>query len=335
MAAGVSGLLRSLGKIGGTGRKPVKMIRKFCRIVPMEVVVEPDRRTWEEAAAQARFWPLQQDWDYGLAARWQGNPVLRLLARDAGRASAAVQLVGRTWFGLAQLWLALRGPVSLDGREDGMAALLGRLPRGPLRACLLAPERPEAAETRARWQGRARVYTGHSCAIVDLAAADEAALRARLHQKWRNRLVAAERGPLRIETAPRGKWIDWIVERYETVRREKGFEGPSKAFVARLAELKAQRQTLAIVALAGREAVAGALFVCHGPDASYYVAASSPEGRRANAANLVLWRGLLALKQAGIRRVDLGTIDTDRSPGLARFKLGAGAEPLTLAGTYL
>jgi hypothetical protein len=36
-----------------------------------------------------------------------------------------------------------------------------------------------------------------------------------------------------------------------------------------------------------------------------------------------------------VRKVDLGTIDTDRSPGLARFKLGTGAIPRTLAGTYL
>lgn len=301
----------------------------------MEIVVEPDRRTWEDAAAAAPFWPLQQDWDYGLAARWQGSPVLRLLAREGGRAGAAMQLVGRRWFGIAETWLALRGPVSLDGGGAAIDAVLSKLPRGLLRACLLAPECAAGPANEASWHGRRRIYTGHSCALVDLAGADEAALRARMKQKWRNRLAAAERGPLRTETAAQGKWIDWIVDRYEAVRREKGFEGPSRAFVARLAGLKAPRQTLAVVAHSGRETVAGALFVRHGPDASYYVAASSPEGRRANAANLVLWRGLVALKAAGVRRVDLGTIDTDRSPGLARFKLGAGAEPLTLAGTYL
>jgi hypothetical protein len=43
----------------------------------------------------------------------------------------------------------------------------------------------------------------------------------------------------------------------------------------------------------------------------------------------------MALKERGVRRVDLGTVDTDQSPGLARFKLGAGGVPLTLAGTYL
>ena len=301
----------------------------------MQIVVEPDRRSWENAARHADFWPLQQDWDYGLAVRWQGRPVLRLLAMDQENVCGALQLVGRRWLGFAELWLALRGPVPFGAAAAGAAALLAASPRGIARLSFVAPEIAAAPENAARWLGRARVYTGHSCAILDLGAGDEAVLRANLHQKWRNRLAASERGGLRIETAQQGKWIDWVVERYEDVHATKGFEGPSREFVARVAGLKAPRATLAVVALDANEPVAGALFVRHGPDASYYVAAATDEGRKRNAANLVLWRGLLALKAAGVRKVDLGTIDTDRSPGLARFKLGTGAIPRTLAGTYL
>jgi len=297
----------------------------------MEVVVEPDRRLWEEAAQRSDFWPLQQDWDYGLAVRWQAQPVLRLLARDAGRPVAAVQLVGRRWFGLAELWLGLRGPVAFEGVSSVPQELLAALPRGLLRAVLLAPEIQESAAMQNTWLGRRRVYTGHSCAIVELATYGRQSLR----QKWRNRLNAAQARGLRIELADRGKWLDWVVEQYDRVRAVKGFAGASADFVAQLVRLKSPRQTLAAIALDGREPVAGALFLRHGPDASYYVAASDAQGRAANAANLVLWRGLLALKEQGVRKVDLGTIDTDKSPGLARFKLGAGGQPVTLAGTYL
>jgi hypothetical protein len=299
----------------------------------MQIVVEPDRRTWEEAARHSAFWPLQQDWDYGLAVRWQQRDVLRLLATDNGKTCGALQIVGRNFLGFAQVWLALRGPVAAGA--DAATALLAHIPRGLTKLAFVAPEIASDAANEASWQGRARIYTGHSCAIFDLADGDEAALRARLHQKWRNRLAQAERGSLRIETATHGKWIDWIVQRYEDVHAATGFAGPSRDFVAQIAGLKAPRATLAVIALSGNEPVAGALFLRHGPDASYYVAAATDEGRKANAANLVLWRGLMALKQAGVRRVDLGTVDTDRSPGLARFKLGTGATPLTLAGTYL
>jgi hypothetical protein len=246
-----------------------------------------------------------------------------------------LQLVGRRWFGIAQVWLALRGPVTAPDAPAAETALLAAVPKGLLRANLIAPELSAAPSRDARWQGRARVYTGASCALLDLQASGLPGLRAGLHQKWRNRLTAAERGALRVETATRGKWIDWAVEHYDRVRAAKGFEGPSRDFVARLAELKAPRETLAVVALDRREPVAGALFLRHGPDASYYVAATSPEGKKKHAANLVLWQGIAALKEAGVRLLDLGTVDTDRSPGLARFKLGTGAAPLTLAGTYL
>jgi hypothetical protein len=43
---------------------------------------------------------------------------------------------------------------------------------------------------------------------------------------------------------------------------------------------------------------------------------------------------MLALKAQGVARLDLGTIDTRRAPGIARFKLGAGARVEVLAGSW-
>ena len=42
----------------------------------------------------------------------------------------------------------------------------------------------------------------------------------------------------------------------------------------------------------------------------------------------------LVVKRTGTRMLDLGGIETDRAPGIARFKLGLGAEPHSLVGTY-
>lgn len=298
----------------------------------MEVLADPDRKTWAEAAEAAAFFPLQQDWEYGLAARWQGRDVRRFVAVRDGRPIACLQIVGRRWLGFFEVWAGLRGPVGDPGAWPGLAA---RVPGWPFAAGLLSPETEARADLRARWLGRGRVYTGTTCALWRLDAKSEAGLRAGLHQKWRNRLRAAERAGLRVELAPRGKWVEWVVAQGEAARKAKGFEAAPPEFVARLAELKGGRECLVAVALAGREPVAGALFLRHGRDATYYVAASTAEGRKANAANLVLWRAGLALKQARVRTLDLGTLETERSAGLARFKLGTGAEPFELAGTYL
>jgi hypothetical protein len=298
----------------------------------MEISADPDRKMWALAAQAAPFFPLQQDWEYGLAARWQGRDVRRFVALDGDKPVACLQAIGRRWLGFFDVWAALRGPA---GDPAAWPALLARLPGWPFAAALVAPEMAARDATKAHFLGRGRVYTGSTLALWRLDAASEAGLRAGLHQKWRNRLRAAERAGLRVELAPRGKWVEWVIARGEATRRAKGFEAAPPEFVSRLAELKGGRECLVAVALDGREPVAGALFLRHGRDATYYVAASMPEGRARNAANLVLWRAAMALKEAGVRTLDLGTLETERSAGLARFKLGTGAEPFELAGTYL
>jgi hypothetical protein len=298
----------------------------------MKILDDPDRKIWAQAADAAPFFPLQQDWEYGLAARWQGRDVRRFVAMDGERPVACLQAIGRRWLGFFDIWAGLRGPV---GDPRAGPELVSHLPGWPFAAALVSPETAARAETHARFLGRARVHTGSTLALWRLDAASEAGLLAGMHQKWRNRLRAAERSGLRVELAPRGKWVEWAIALGERVRKAKGFEAAPPEFVARLAELKGGRECLVAVALDKREPVAGALFLRHGRDATYYVASSTQEGRKGNAANLVLWRAALALKEAGVRALDLGTIETTRSAGLARFKLGTGATPFELAGTYL
>ena len=85
----------------------------------------------------------------------------------------------------------------------------------------------------------------------------------------------------------------------------------------------------------GRERVAAMMFLIHGQAASYQVGWSSEKGRELNAHNLLLWRAMLELRARGVRRLDLGGVNTVRSAGLARFKIGTGGQVLQLAGTYL
>ena len=41
------------------------------------------------------------------------------------------------------------------------------------------------------------------------------------------------------------------------------------------------------------------------------------------------------LAEEGVGRINLGLLDTETTPGLARFKLGAGATPLKTGGTWI
>ena len=49
----------------------------------------------------------------------------------------------------------------------------------------------------------------------------------------------------------------------------------------------------------------------------------------------LLLRAAEALWAEGVRWLDLGSLDSERAPGLARFKLGTGAELRPLGATCL
>ena len=72
----------------------------------------------------------------------------------------------------------------------------------------------------------------------------------------------------------------------------------------------------------------------HGTSATYVIGWNNDVGRRTNANTLLLWQGMLILKNENVSSFDLGGIDTHSLPGIARFKLGMGGEIASLAGTY-
>jgi lipid II:glycine glycyltransferase (peptidoglycan interpeptide bridge formation enzyme) len=70
--------------------------------------------------------------------------------------------------------------------------------------------------------------------------------------------------------------------------------------------------------------VAGIAVVCHNASATYLAAWTSRDGRQRHAHNLLLWRAITELRKNGTDWLDLGGVDTQSSPGLARFTAIAG-----------
>jgi lipid II:glycine glycyltransferase (peptidoglycan interpeptide bridge formation enzyme) len=77
------------------------------------------------------------------------------------------------------------------------------------------------------------------------------------------------------------------------------------------------------------------MFLIHGQAATYQVGWSNDQGRDLNAHNLLLWQAMTELSARGVRVLDLGGVNTGRSAGLARFKIGTGGQVHQLAGTFL
>ena len=299
---------------------------------------------WGRYLATAGLSSLEQSWAYSEAwAAVESCRVRRALITRTGKPLAMVQAFEKRRFLPLAVVRILRGPLWL---EPGLPAAVRRVALRLIKRQFRLARRelliwsPELAEGPAsqelmRASGTRRMVTGYSTLVLDLRR-PEGDLRAGLHGKWRNRLVAAERAGLAVNSASGGRTLDWLVDRAEGFRRRAGFVGPSAALVRAMAGVQPDRRdVLVLTAQARRERLAGALFFVHGSTATYTLAWTGPEGRRLGAQNLLLWRAVLALRDRGLEWLDLGGVNAAAAPGVARFKLGLGGRLYTLAGTFI
>lgn len=258
----------------------------------------------------AGFLPLQQSAPYaaalgrcGARVRWTevaGAPVLMV---ERGR----LRLISR---------------IRLAGPEAGMAQQrrdLRRLARWP-GLTLATPE------TDVRGFGLLPLVTPMHHAIWALGPD----LRAGMARTWRDHLAGAERAGLAVRQGGRAT-LDALIRAEAAQRAERRYHALPEAFTRALppADLRLWEWRH------GGELQAAMCFVVHGQSASYHLSWGSGLARRAGVHGLMLTWAAEALRDEGLRWLDLGSVDTERAPGLARFKLGTGARLHRLGATVL
>lgn len=264
---------------------------------------------------QLQLAPLQQHPAFGAALTRLGRPPLHVALPHGQREV----LLMRRRFGPVTLGLVSRADV---GRAE-VAHI------GAVSGCRLLVVN---AETPGAHPG-VLLRTGGHVAELELRGA-AAELKARMAQKWRNRLNHALRAGLKVtHTALPADSGHWLVRTDHAQQRAKRYRGYPPAFTAAFAAAN-RGQARLFEAAQGGEPVAAMLFLCHGAVATYHIGWTGPEGRRASAHHLLLWQAMLHLARRGIARLDLGLVDTETAPGLARFKLGSGAACRPLGGTW-
>ena len=307
----------------------------------MEICWNPtEPQAWEAFHAQHQG-SLQQAWAYGNALKALGVRVHRAVVMDQGQPVGLAQFMCRRVLVYMSVASCSRGPVwapqvSGDERRHWMKQMRRTLPLRALRIALFSPDQPIEALQAQEFQGFSRVMSGYSTALIDLTQ-PSASLREAMDGNWRNRLVKAENSAgLRVTVEPNAPLCRWLLEREGEQRAARGFHGLPTGFVeAYMAAFPKRPQAFAVAsAKSGGETIAAMLFLLHGSVASYHIGWSNEEGRRLNAHNLLLWRGMEYLQSRGLRVLDLGGINTRDLAGISRFKIGAGGRVVTLAGTY-
>ncbi len=300
---------------------------------------------WQALFSRAGRSSLEQAWYYGDAiAALHRAQVRRHIVDLDGRPVALVQAF-RTWdWRLGSINRIVRGPVWLEdlsaaARADVLRAV--KQATAPRVSDLLfwLPDLPDGAESEALMKdlGLRRMVTGYATVWLDIRPAEDK-LRAGLGGSWRNALVAAEKAGVRVRPAAAERTFEVAITAYDAFRKRRRYAGPSGDLIREMHRLsgrsKSESAVKVWVAFSGNVAIAGIAMIRHGASATYAAAWTGDEGRQLNAHNLLLWRAVTELRKAGTAWLDLGGIDTQTAPGIARFKLGLGGEVVTQSGTY-
>lgn len=284
-----------------------------------------NRLTWEHHcdAAQA---PLQQRWAYGETVLRLGGQVSRLSLHDGSQTVALAQVLRRR-IGFSAA-LITRGPVWLvpnaqSTRAAGLRAFKTALRKRGVRLVLLTSESDD--------DGRPGTAIMTPATIAELALTSD--MRADLRGKWRNRLVKAEANRIPIALhRKRSPEHDWLFVKEFAQQQHRRYRNLPRRFTeAWLANAQAASLTITTK----RRPQAGMMFLRHGTTATYHLGWTSAEARKSSVHTLMLWRAMESFHEEGVRKLDLGLLDTVRAPGLARFKLGTGAKPRRLGPTCL
>lgn len=300
----------------------------------MEVIWnQTPRKVWDRRIGAELA--LQQDWAYGDACSMLGSSVLRAEIIDTGTTIGLLQLIHRPFLKVLHAAVGTRGPIWRADLPDSTVAealrLIARtLPLPGLKGVFLTPETSRADPLHA--SGFHRVMTPYHTVEIDLMQ-DPAELRDALHQKWRNRLNVSESAGLSITRIDsRVETYRWLLEAEDCQQKDVGYRALPTAMVP--AWQSSGGKVRVYAAEHQDQIVAAMLFLLHGARATYHIGWINGEGRRLSAHNLLLWTAMRKLRKAGVAVLDLGGINTQDSPGIARFKLGTGGRIKSLCGTW-
>lgn len=272
--------------------------------------------------------PLPQSEEFAATCQALGRPLRRCKRESRRRLRLWWQVQSRHFGPLGRVDLVSRGPVAANAEDlHDWTSQWQRWHDG--RPLLLNAEGTEASSLRTA--GFWPLMTPASVALLPLR--DETAMRQAMQQKWRNRLNKAERGGLSVHSLPL-QHDHWLLQAEAAQARQRGYRGLPPAFSLAFAAAN-PGQAQVFEARQGRTPVAAALILRHGRMATWQIGVSTEAGRAGSAMNLVLWRAMQALVDWGHDCLDLGVVNTQDAAGLARFKLGTGAQIRRLGGTWL
>ncbi|EBA11734.1 GNAT family N-acetyltransferase [Roseobacter sp. CCS2] len=257
----------------------------------------------------------------------QQHPYFAAALRRLGRSVAFVDVAGAApvltvrQFGQR---MASRGPVWHG--DQHWDALKGANLR------MINADAPQDAALRAA--GFRRLMTNAYVAELDLTTSADDRIAA-MKPKWRHALRKAQLAPLFLaEQRYNLNTHAWLLLADLAQQRIKRFRGLPHDLINAYATV-ALKDVRVLIAYEADTPIAGMLFLLHAPVATYHIGWTNARGRALSAHHRMITHAADHFADRGFERLDLGLVDTDTAPGLARFKIGTGARVRPLGGTWL
>lgn len=315
----------------------------------MRLITKPfSQDDWIGIISDFQDLSLVQTWEYGEAKVRTGPwKVERSVFLDGDRLVGVCQAMVRVLpvLGRRVVWIN-RGPLWRRRQEEPdfsvLSAMLVELRRYWVEErgmyLLIAPmlSREETLPSPFPPSGFAWVEpaAGWASARLDLHRPREE-LRKLLHPKWRNCLKKAERLELVVESGCQDQVFLQVMAEYQQMLKQKDFQ-PSltPGLIAQWQKfLGPDRKLWGAIGKQGEERLGAILIARYGNTCEYIVGAVNQNGRAANVNYLLLWEGIVRMKELGYRWFDLGGMDPLTTPaGILHFKSGLGGSPYLLVG---
>ncbi len=282
--------------------------------------------------------PLQQHVHYGRTCTLLGTDVCSFGAGDPDNPIAYAQILRRRWPVVGPVSQLARGPVWTRAVSAQDAATMTQSLSNELRKSnrgVIVIGEPVAEHDANTDTNLLPLFTAATHARLDLHGTTEDRLM-RQHGKWRNRLRNALGGPLIVEQSGMPSDADhWLLRCEVEQSKALRYRALPPAFTVAWRRANGAKSTRLFVARLKGNPVAAMLFLCHGQAATYHIGWSDEAGRQNHAHNRLLWAASEWFAGRGFKWIDLGLIDTETRPSLARFKIGSGAVAHPLGATYL
>jgi hypothetical protein len=272
--------------------------------------------------------PLQQSPEYARALEGLGLTVRRGQRERNGRISLSWQTQARRFGRFGTVELISRGPVAHRPQDLQDWLFHSRLLHSG-RPVLLNPDGIARADLRRA--GFWPLITPTSVALLRLGPVAD--MRSRMAQKWRNRLNRAQNAGLKLSRHTPDP-SHWLFAADTAQARQKGYRSLPPALSLSFAKANPGKARIYEIRKDG-DPLAATLILRHGVMATWQIGHITEKGRKFNAMNLALFSAMQELAEQGHHILDLGLLNTQDSPGLARFKLGTGARAHQLGGSWL